>query len=181
MPFTTNVPWQKYGIIVELARRLETVSPQFGKTALQKMVYLLTTIYHVPCHYEHTIYTYGPYSAELAEDVEFVAAMGGVRLTEGNKGGYKISPAEHADWIADKAKDVLEKYRGEFAALVADFGSFNARELELRSTLIFLNKHDQTNTSNLAKELTELKPYFTTNEVSAVIDDLAEKRFLTLE
>lgn len=181
MPFTTNIPWRKYGIIVELARRLETVSPQFGKTALQKMVYLLTTIYHVPCHYEHTIYTYGPYCAELAEDVEFVSAMGGVRLTEGNRGGYKICLADNADWINDKAKDFLDQYQGEFGRLVSDFGRFTARELELRSTLIFLNKQDQLNRSNLAKGLMELKPHFTTDEVLDVIDDLAEKRFLTLQ
>lgn len=48
------------------------VWPQFGKTVLQKLVYLLTTIYVVPTGYEHTLYTYGPFSAELASDVETV-------------------------------------------------------------------------------------------------------------
>jgi len=40
MSFTFDLPWNKYGIIVDLAKRLECVSPQFGKTALQKTIIL---------------------------------------------------------------------------------------------------------------------------------------------
>lgn len=92
MSFTCNLPWNQYGIIVELARRLENVSPQFGKTALQKMVYLLMEVYDVPCDYEYSLYTtYGPYSAELAANVDYVNALGGVKLYEGSKAGYEIA------------------------------------------------------------------------------------------
>ena len=56
---------------LELAIRLEGTSPQFGKTAFMKMAYLLQELYEVPLGYRFSLYTYGPYSAEVLADLEY--------------------------------------------------------------------------------------------------------------
>ena len=101
MRFSTELPWDKYGIIIELVRRLQDKSPQIGKTVMQKMVYLLKEIYNVPCGYEYSLYTYGTYSAELTSDVEAVAAMKGLDLKEGIF-GYQITSGENSLTIMEK-------------------------------------------------------------------------------
>ena len=180
MTYVHDIPWKKYGIIVELARRFENVSPQFGKTALQKMVYLLTTLYNVPSGYDHTLYTYGPYSSELAVDAEFVVAMGGVYLQEGHRGGYEIKVANKADWIQSKSESFISIYEQEFNDLVDKFGEYNARELELRSTLIFLAKSEKLTSEKLKKQLFNLKPYFTEGEILETIDELISHSFIDI-
>ncbi|NLS45772.1 MAG: hypothetical protein GX969_08570, partial [Firmicutes bacterium] len=46
-------PWERYGLIVELTGRIQDVSSQFGKTAMQKMVYLLQAVYEVEFGYNY--------------------------------------------------------------------------------------------------------------------------------
>ena len=179
MAFGSNIPWDKYGLIVELAKRLEGISPQFGKTALQKLVFLLGAVYQVPCQYEYQLYTYGPYCAELAADVEYVAAMGGVKLWQVNS-GYAIKPAENAQWIKEKADDFFHRYDRQLDQLITKFGTYNARELELRSTLIYLAQCEELTEMKLLHQLIDLKPYFVQTEVLTAIQDLAGQGFIHL-
>lgn len=178
--FSSNIPWDKYGLIVELSRRIQDVSPQFGKTVVQKLVYLLTTIYEVPTGYEHTLYTYGPFSAELASDVETVAAMGGVQITHGAKSGYAISLGNNGDWVCGKSKEIINANSEKIDSLIRDFGGFSAKDLELRSTLIFLTKSEKMTKEKLKNQLIDLKPYFVEAEVYAAIDELISSGFIIL-
>ncbi|HBW34799.1 hypothetical protein [Desulfosporosinus sp. BICA1-9] len=178
--FSSDIPWEKYGVIVEIARRIQEVSPQFGKTVLQKLVYLLTTIYVVPTGYEHTLYTYGPFSAELASDVETVSAMEGVHITHGAKSGYEINPGNNADWVCSKSKEFINVNSDKIDCMIRDFGFFSAKELELRSTLIFLTKSEKLPREKLKHQLTDLKPYFTEEEVYSAIDELIGNGFIKL-
>ena len=40
MPIQFTEKWDQYGLMAELALKLKGVSPQFGKTVLQKLVYI---------------------------------------------------------------------------------------------------------------------------------------------
>lgn len=178
--FSSDMPWDKYGLIVELARRIQNVSPQFGKTVLQKLVYLLTTIYEVPTGYEHTLYTYGPFSSELASDVETVAAMGGIQITHGAKSGYAISLGNNGDWVYGKSKEFINSNSKKIDSLIGTFGYFSAKDLELRSTLVFLTKSEKLTKEKLKNQLIDLKPYFTETEVYSAIDELISNGFISL-
>ena len=177
MSFTNELPWNKYGMIIELTSQLEGVSPQIGKTVIQKMMYLLNRVSNVPTGYDHTLYTYGPYSSELSEDVAIVSAMGGVKLNDGIRGGYEISPSENAPWILSKSNEFVTKYTSEIKKLVETFGKYKARELELRSTLIFLSQNDlKIEVEELKIQLLDLKPYFSEEEVLNAIDELKKMK-----
>ena len=52
-----QIPWEQYGLIVDLTQRLKDKRPQLGKTALQKLVYLLQHVYNVECGYDFSLYT----------------------------------------------------------------------------------------------------------------------------
>jgi len=180
MSFILNFPWNKYGIIVELAKRLENISPQFGKTALQKMVYLLTEVYNVPCDYEYSLYTYGPYSAELAANVDYVNALGGIKMIGGSKGGYEIKIGDEGFKILKQSEEFITRYNKELDQLVSDFGKFSAKDLELRSTLIYINKNDKLTKDELTRQLKDLKPYFDETVIKDVIDELNQNGFLNI-
>jgi len=104
------IPWNRYGIIAELACRLKGASPQFGKTALQKSVYLLQALYGVDCGYDFSLYAYGPFCSDLLGDLDTTGTLGGVQVHALGWGldGYQIEPGPRSDAIREKAKAFLD-------------------------------------------------------------------------
>lgn len=190
MKGTLNIPWKRYALIVELACRLREKSSQFGKTALQKMVYLLQELYDIDCGYEFDFYTYGPFSSELVQDLDLVESMRGVKIlpVSSGIGGYKIEPGERSEALKNKAGGFLSdsKVSNSLDNLVKAFGNYSARELELRSTIIYVARDLKCSSnpilqSDLARIVKEIKPKFTDVKIQEVITEMLEKGYLSLE
>jgi uncharacterized protein YwgA len=176
MQFTER--WNQYGIIAELASKLEGVSPQFGKTVLQKLVFILQEVYKVPCDYEYTLYNYGPYSNELAGDLSFFASLDGVKV-EWNQGlGYKILPAPKTDHFRQKVRAFLDKYKNSIDEVINKFGRMSARELELCSTIIYVFNQSLTGKDDLIFRVKEIKPHFSINEINDAVKQLIEYKII---
>ncbi len=186
----TNIPWEKYALITELAEQLKDRSPQFGKTVLQKMVYLLQELYGVNCGYTFDLYMYGPFSSGLLQDLDLVESMGGVSVVPVvfGTGGYRILPGEHSESLKKKATDFLsdEKITSALNMLVEDFGNYQAKELELRSTIIYVSK-DMRRSGNpvsrldLLRIVKEIKPKFTDAEVQQAIDEMEKRGHISFQ
>ena len=120
---------------LELAGRLAGQSPQFGKTAFLKMAYLLQELYDVPLGYRFSLYTYGPYSPEVLADLEYANLRKQVEVEYlgDPQGGFRITPSRVVGG-SNSQNELMAKYSQVLDDLVEHFGSFNARELELRTT-----------------------------------------------
>ena len=87
------VPWHRYALIAELARLLHEKSPWFGKSALQKIVYLLQKIGKVNCGYRFDMRILGPTAPILLVELDFMESLGAVKIEffeEYGIDGYKI-------------------------------------------------------------------------------------------
>ena len=161
---------------LELASRLEGKSPQFGKTALMKMAYLLQELYEVPLGYRFSLYTYGPYSAEVLADLEYSNLLHQVNVNYlGEEGGFKITPGEKVG-CPGKQEGTINEFSDELNKLVEHFGAFNARELELRTTSIFLWKRihptKPENLNSVVQTVRHLKPHFSEMTIRSAINNL---------
>jgi uncharacterized protein YwgA len=178
MKVSLNIPWNRYGLIAEIAFRLKDRSfPQFGKTILQKMVFLLQEAYGIPCDYQFDLYTFGPFTSQLLQDLDLVETLGGVKVYPviSGLGGYHIVPGEKNDALREKAKDFLQdtKVSRAIDTLLEEFGSFNAKELELISTIIYVNRDMKTITRDKMVEVVNgLKPKFSRDEIHEAIGKL---------
>ncbi|MBN1294025.1 MAG: restriction endonuclease [Candidatus Latescibacteria bacterium] len=181
------IPWERYGFIAELVNRLENVSPQLGKTALQKLVYLLQEIFGVDAGYDFKLYTYGPFTSQLLQDLDQVDALHGVNveLVESALGGYNISSGEKYREIRDRAKDYLneKKVKGGIDKLITEFGHLWAKELELRATIVYAvkNNKDLYEQDDLVNMIHEIKPRFNKVFIGQVINELKAKNYITLK
>ena len=173
--------WDQYGLVAELAVRLQDVSPQFGKTVLQKMIYILQEIYETPCNYEYTLYNYGPYSEDLAADLKSFASMEGVTVQWSDKLGYKIMPAAKTEHFRQRAGDFLEKYDANIQEAVNLFGEMTARDLELRSTIIYVSKQSAMDKNSMIDCIKEIKPHFSVDEIATAIEQLVTMDILHLK
>lgn len=177
-----TIPWLRYALIPELAEKLNEVSTQFGKTALQKVVFLLQEVYGLDCGYDFTLYSYGPFDSQLLGDLDLVESWGCVKVesVKSSMGGFRIVPTEEAKKIRDKAKSFLdaETTHAAIEALIRDYGGKSARELELRATLIYVDKDWKQRSFNfpsrneLYKTVHEIKPKFSDTDMNTAIDEL---------
>lgn len=189
MKVSLDIPWQRYALIAELTRRCEGRCPQFGKTVLQKLMYLLQEIFHIECGYDFDIYAYGPFTSQLLHDLDIVEHAGAVKVRHviSMLGGYEIVPAEQADTLIEKGSEFLnrEEVRRAIDILVNEFGHFSAKALELRSTIIYVHRESQRQdksptTNDIMNIVKQIKPKFTNEEIRNAIKDLKTKNYLEL-
>lgn len=171
--------WNQYGLIAELAIRLKDISPQFGKTVLQKLVYILQEVFNLPLSYGYILYNYGPYSEELAGDLMFFASMKGVKVEWSNGLGFEIREASKTGHFRKRAEAFLKQYEAEIKRVIDEFGYMTARELELYSTIIYVFKEGPIKREDLIKRISEIKPHYTINEIERAYDRLAEDKLLS--
>ena len=184
---TGGYPWERYGLIVELTGRIQNVSSQFGKTAMQKMVYLLQVVYEVEFGYNYSFYTYGPYSADLSRDLKIIEHHGGIEINYVNSEtkGFRIKQGANRAQFLEKATGAIRRTGASMAAAIREFGVYNTRELELRSTIIYaerdLKENGESYSRNRFVELVyNLKPHFEPDYIAEVIDDLEKKGFISI-
>jgi uncharacterized protein YwgA len=183
MNFENNTDTAQFGLIVTFAKRLDGLNPRFGKTALQKLVYLAQELQGVPTGYEFEFYNHGPFSSELAGDLDYLNWLDDVdlRAVDDAWGGFVIKPGSKAGETLAEAKDFLERYQNQVDRIIGDFGTMTAKQLELRATVVFVDQDARQHARPLSREelaarVGDLKPQFSGNEILAAIDEILAKK-----
>lgn len=172
-----DVSWKRYGLIAEITERFEIAKCRLGKTALQKMIFLLQRSFGVDFDYSYTLYTYGPYSADVSRDLDIVEGLGGAQINYILNGGYEIHPGSASGDLRKRASGFLEEIGPKLDKLISDFGSFGAKDLELRSTALFLAKPG-VNRAKLIQQVHEVKPHFSETQIETAITELEKKSYI---
>jgi hypothetical protein len=142
------------------------------------MVFLLQRSFGVDCDYSYILYTYGPYSSDVARDLDVVAGFGGAKVDyDFSFAGYEIHPGQAGDDLRRRASNFLDEISPKLDKLVADFGGFTAKDLELRSTIVYLWKPGHART-DLSKQVHEVKPHFTESQIDGAIHELETKGYV---
>ncbi len=184
MKIVFDIPWTRYALIAELAKRLDGVNPQFGKTVLEKLVFFLQEIYGIKCGYDFELYSYGPFDSQLLGDLDLVEHWGGVTVLRVNNsfGGYRIQPSEKVDSIVGKAKEFIEDQKTDKALddLVSNYGAMTARDLELRATTVYVERGLRKKGESRSKEkicslVSQIKPKFDFQEIEQAVLELKER------
>ncbi len=137
-----------------------------------KLLHLLQDGLKVPLGYRFTLYNYGPDDTEVMSDIEFAESLGQVSVEyQGPDKGYRIQSVATAT-----VPNSINAIKPKLTELMNYFGSMTARELELRSTLLFLSRDFKDD--SLANRLRELKPKYSDHEARAAMADLRQKNFL---
>jgi len=178
MHLNAEIPWERYALIADLIKRFHDQGTTLRKTALQKLVFLLQRVFTVDCDYGYTLYTYGPYCADLARDLDIVEGLGGAEVTyDGSCGGYEIRPGSTTDELRGRAADFLDQIAEPLDRLIADYGRSTAKDLELRSTIIYLAKPGRS-TQELVRMVNGVKPHFTEAQIDVARRELEQNDYL---
>ena len=123
------------GLMGYLVKSLNQKYPdrQIGKTVIQKMMYMLSR--NGIAEFDFSMYHYGPYSSDVAGELDFAERNGIVEMRWVDEKGYYIRPTGKADELSILLNDV-EKHAVD--KLVEQFGHFKAIDLSLIATALYL-------------------------------------------
>jgi uncharacterized protein YwgA len=154
-------------VVAFLVSKLREQYPdsQVGKTAIQKMLYLLSREHVVD--FDYTLFHYGPFSFEAASALDFAAGLGLVTTEWVPERGYNIavtgSAADYFKFVSAKAKRAAEK-------AVEKFGGLLAIELSIMATALYLKDELGIPPAQLASQIHAIKPQFSKYRIQKVLE-----------
>lgn len=161
--------------MVDLNKRIGVISklveekPNLGKTAMMKMLFLLQQVYKVPLGYNYEIYTYGPYSSEVMNDIDFASQTGVVSIDAvmypSGYIGYSLKSTDKTQEAIQNAKEIVAGNTDSIKEVISLFGDKQVKELELSTTIIYLYanytaNHWDASINEIAENVHEIKPHF---------------------
>lgn len=174
---------QRMAILTELVQRLGEV----GRTNLMKLAYLLQTVKQVPLGYRFQLYLYGPYDPQVLSDVSLAEVWGALQeeyyAYSLNAYGYKIRPAKGAADLVNEERETLDSYREAIEWAIREFGSYNALQMELIATLVWIDREfaqlgEPVALSHLVEVAHALKPHFSKRDIESMAQELQRKGVL---
>jgi len=174
-----TTPWHNYALITFLAGK--NIS-NLGKTKLQKLVFFLKAVKNIPVDYGYRFYTYGPYCDELSGDISYLEDVKALDISSDINGfGFVIREGEKSAFMKNKARDFLAKFENDINDIIEKFKNKNDNEMELLSTIVYLNKREDVCRANkkcLVERIRELKPHFSLSKIESGIDELSSFGYL---
>ena len=158
-------------------------NPDMGKTAVMKAAFMLQQVKKMDLDYNFSIYTYGPYSAEVTDDVDDLISKQLIVSTMyeyNNSVGYKLNVSNQGKSRAEE----VDKQSGEAVAEIVEFikGKL-VKDLELYSTIIYIDSLYTRNSwdkqpNAIIKKVHEIKPHFEESVIDNAMSMLQERGYL---
>jgi hypothetical protein len=153
-----------------------------GRTAIMKCMYFLQVVRQVPLGYNFSLYSYGPFDADVLADLEYAENLGIVstQVVAYPRGyGYEIKPGPNIESAKQSAAAFLERYGSDVDWVMVRFGRLSGADLELNSTIIFVDQEvsregKKVPSSELALRVRKVKPQFTNELILSHVGSLKE-------
>jgi uncharacterized protein YwgA len=173
-------PFHRYAVIHALAKGARR---RLGRTALMKLLFFLQEVKRVPLGYDFTLYSYGPFDAGVLTDLGMAEQLGAVDerpVLQSQGYGYEITPGKSASYVLDKGKEFVERYRESIAAVLQEFGGYRGSQLELLSTMVFVDREaaqrkGTLTAGELVRQTLAIKPKYTPEQARVLVDDLFDR------
>ena len=168
--------------LATLAQLAEAAPTPFGRTALMKLCYFMQTLKGIPLGYDFTLYSYGPFDSEVLSDLHTAESLSILQSSVSHFSGgysYQIEASDNASQAIQHGKEFIAQYRARIDWIVSKFASRSASELELLSTIVFVDRQDKiVSKSDLVKLVKAIKPQFSDAEIIRKVDWLRKEELL---
>jgi len=172
----------KQALRLAVIAALTTRAPErLGRTAFMKLMFFLQTIRNVALGYEYRLYTYGPYDAQVLDDLSLAEAMGVVcsRSFQWPGGtGYTVDKGPNLEPTLDANADALKAISPDLDWVVSEFGSRSAGDLEVASTIVYADRTADGRKlpkDEIVRVVHQIKPHHSEAKIAAEYDNLSKK------
>jgi uncharacterized protein len=155
-----------------------------GRTALMKMMYFLQELHGAPLGYDFRLYTYGPFDSEVLSDLGTATSLNMLneRTVLHSRGyGYEITPGTQAQVQSAELESRSRHLAKLVDSVISEFGSFSAADLELRSTIFYVDREMRQNgtkaaAKDVAERVRQIKPHFDEAAILNGVGDMHKKK-----
>lgn len=176
-----NIPWKRYGLIAELAERLEKKARNLERSHCRKWCTCFKKSLALIAATSLNFTLMAPSRPIFYKILIYVEHMGGmsVRPVLFNNWGYEIHPGEKPELIRKKAADFLNapEVSGTISTLVGEFGNHWTKDLELRSTIGYVERDFKRH----CEEPSTLKAIRIVKHLNIIPRDFESKPFFQLK
>jgi hypothetical protein len=140
---------------------------QVGKTVIQNLLYLISK--KGVCDFDYSLYHYGPYSSQVSSELNFAEDIGAITIDWIPEKGYFISlgPMFSSRLLLQNTKEIE---RDAVNKVVQEYGSYNAIELSIIATALFLKENFRVkDQSNLEDVVSSLRPQYDKMRISTLL------------
>jgi hypothetical protein len=169
--------------------RLVSKAPgqKLGRTQVMKLFYFLQELHGLPLGYDFRMFAYGPFDSEVLSDLATATNVNTVReetVIHSRGYGYAITPGPHAERL-DRGLEARDLATAAVVdAVLEEFRGLGAGELELRSTIFFVDRElrgegSTTTALDLAKRVRRIKPYCSVKTILSRVEEMERNGWLT--
>ena len=163
-------------LVARLVNELGEVS---GRKRLQKIVHLLQATGAKEFGYRFILHYFGPYSKELANDLDFLSD---VKILDEDapvgEGSYKYAVCPEVMDEVNRMSD-RDKGSGEWKELALELNGESVSVLEALSTIVFLSKQRKRQGDRLRKEFDRIKPNLVGDCFASAVQFGREHKFIS--
>lgn len=164
----------------------KTPGQVLGRTQVMKLFYFLQELEAVRLGYDFRLFTYGPFDSEVLSDLATACSQKAVSeetVIYARGYGYEITPNQFAGQLSRELEKREPTIASKVDKVLDEFGSFGAAELELRSTIFFIDRElvqarESTTASSLADRVRQVKPHFTDSTILNRIQEMRNNGWL---
>ena len=180
---TPQLRQRELAVITQLVSQ---ASQNLGRTALMKSLYFLKTLRGVPLNYNFSLYTYGPFDADVLDDLQYAESLGMVRskvVPYPTGYGYELKKGPNAAAACKEESPFLTKHKKDIEWVLKEFGTRTAADLEMLSTLVFADfsageQKRHVSLDEIVSKVGEIKPCLDKERIRDEATRLMDQRLL---
>ncbi len=160
---------------------VESMGKIRGKKAFQKLIYFSKAM-GVPLTESYKMYYYGPYSEQVADELEACVGLG---ILDKDDESFNFISGEKSKETLEQYSDSINEYKDRLNKVVEYFGGCDPMTLEILATTHFIynnmkHLYDITDKENIIKEVEQVKyPKFSKDEILSAYKKLESIELLT--
>jgi len=163
-------------IVLELAEDLKKNGSWTGETHVQKAVYFLQDLLHVPTDFEFLFYKHGPFSFELRDALTYMQAEDFIGWVAQPPYGPSLRSGELASELKQQFGASAALYRRQVEFISGQLGRKTVAELERIATALWVIRRENEKETDVARRITFLKPHITPEQAEAAVRELRSVR-----
>ena len=153
---------------ITILKLLDKVQKEVGKTFIQKSIYILQEGLRKSLGYSYKLYLYGPFSQDLANDIDSLHEIGLIDVRyDIEKGWYSIKITEKGKMFLEEFKDFGASDR-EIDKVLSLIECRDAKKMELLGTVLYFAKLT-SDPKEIRRLMNTVKPHFNDKEIDEAL------------
>lgn len=161
-------------VLTKLIEELRAQGSWCGETHVQKTMFFVQELMHVPTQFEFILYKHGPFSFDLRDELTALRADGLIGI-DAQSYGAKLVPTQRSDYVKRYYGKTAARYASAVEFVAERLGRMKVAELERLGTAFYVYQRSEdrgASASDRARRVVELKPHISAVQARQAVEEV---------